>query len=204
MKITWLGHACFCIESDSATVVFDPYAPGKVPGLELPPLSADLVISSHEHSDHFYPPAVKQLRRRVNVLTTGIKTFHDDVRGEKRGLNTITVLEMDGLRIAHLGDLGHLLSEEQLKSIGRPDVLLLPIGGYYTIDFRQAREIADKLQSFITIPMHYRGEGFGYDVLSTVDEFAALSPDAVFWDSNVLELNEVDKSSTIILKCPVK
>lgn len=204
MKITWYGHSCFGVETESASVVFDPYAPGKVPGLELPPLSADAVISSHEHTDHYYPPAVKQLRRRVDIPMTRIETFHDDALGQKRGLNTVTVVELGGLRAAHLGDLGHELSAEQLEGLGKLDVLMIPVGGYYTINSAQARATADALKSFVTIPMHYRGEGFGFDVISTVDEFAALSPDSVFWESSVLELSEIKMPSTVIMKCPIK
>lgn len=203
MKITWYGHSCFSVETDSACVVFDPYAPGKIPGLKLPPLSADAVISSHEHSDHCCPSAVKLLRRRVDIPVQKFGTFHDDAEGQKRGMNTVTVAELDGLRVAHLGDLGHPLSDEQVKGLGELDVLFIPVGGYYTINAAQARSVADALGSFVTIPMHYRGEGFGFDVLSTVDAFAALSPDAVFWDSNVLELRQISRSATVIMRCPV-
>ena len=137
MKLTWCGHSCFLLESRSGSVVFDPYAPGSVPGLVLPTLRADAVICSHEHADHFYPEGVELSGRKPDFEIRQFDCWHDDARGAKRGKNMMTLVEADGLRVLHMGDLGHMLSPEQLAALGRVDVLMIPVGGFYTIDARQ-------------------------------------------------------------------
>ena len=116
MKITWYAHSCFLVETESGSAVLDPYAPGSVPGLSLPPLEADLVLCSHEHSDHNYRAGVKLSGKAAELRVEKIQTFHDEKQGALRGPNTIHALEAEGLRVAHLGDLGHRLSEAQTIS----------------------------------------------------------------------------------------
>ena len=105
-----------------------------------------------------------------------IPTFHDHTQGRERGDNLITVIEAEGLSIAHFGDIGHLLSGEQLDALGAVDIMMLPVGGYYTVGAEEAKKIADAVGASVVIPMHYRGKGFGYDVLDSVDSFLALYP----------------------------
>ena len=204
MKLTWYGHSCFLVETAEGSVVFDPYSPGSVPGLALPPLTADAVICSHEHRDHGYAQGVSLSGRTFTAKLTRIPSFHDEVGGAKRGANLITVLEAEGLRVAHLGDLGHPLSAEQLAALGRVDILLIPVGGFYTIDADTAWQQVEAIRPAITVPMHYRGAGFGYDVIGPVEDFLAHAEKVTVLDSSVLAPEAVEIPAVVVLKCPVK
>ena len=160
MTITWCGHACFLLESSCGSVVFDPYAPGKVPGW---------------HADHNWAEGVKLTGRAFSGRLTQIPSFHDDRRGALRGDNLITLVEAEDLRVVHMGDIGCALTAEQIAALGRVDVLMIPVGGHYTVDAAQAWEITKALDPSIVIPMHYRGRGFGYDVIGTVEPFLKLA-----------------------------
>ena len=175
MTITWCGHACFLLESSCGSVVFDPYAPGKVPGWKLPALTVAKGVCSHGHADHSGAEGVKLTGRTFTGKLTQIPSFHDDRRGALRGENLITLVEAEGLRVVHMGDIGCVLTAEQIDALGRVDVLMIPVGGHYTVDAAQAREIAKALGAAIVIPMHYRGRGFGYDVIGTVEPFLKLA-----------------------------
>ena len=200
MKITWYGHSCFLVETADGSAVLDPYAPGSVPGLSLPPLEADLVLCSHEHSDHNYREGVKISGKETKLHIERIETFHDEKQGALRGPNTIHVLEDEGLRVAHLGDLGHMLSDEQIAALGRVDILLIPVGGYFTIGPDLAAELADRLQPAITVPMHYRGAGFGYEVIGPVEDFLCRRDKVLRLDSKVLRPEELETPVTAVLK----
>jgi len=204
MKLIWHGHACYTLESADGTVVFDPYEPGYVPGLSLPGLSADVVLCSHYHKDHGCAEAVKQLRRRTNLIINDLPCYHDDQQGTLRGENRIHMVDAEGKRIVHMGDLGHMLSDSQIEALGEVDVLIIPVGGFYTIDAATAFELAGKIGAKITVPMHYRGENFGYDVISTVDEFTKLAENVEYIPGNELEIGEeLSGRRTVVLRCPV-
>ncbi len=203
MKLTWLGHSCFLLESASGSAVFDPYEPGYVPGLRLPTLTADAAICSHGHRDHGYSRAVELSGREPSWSMLRMETFHDNVRGALRGKNTVTLIDDEGIRLLHLGDLGHTLSRQQAEQLGRVDVLLVPVGGHYTIDAAAAEAVVELLRPRIVVPMHYRGEGFGFGVIAAVDGFLALRDDVRVFDTNVLELSGEADSYTALLKCPV-
>ena len=175
MKITWYGHACFGLESADGSVVFDPYAPGKVPGWKLPALTADEVLCSHGHTDHNFAEAVTPTGRPFTGAVTKIPSFHDDRGGALRGENTITLVETEGVRVVHMGDIGCCLTAEQIAALGRVDVLLIPVGGHYTVDAAEAWEITKELGPGVVIPMHYRGRGFGFPVIGKVDPFLKLA-----------------------------
>lgn len=178
MKITWYGHACFGLESADGVVVFDPYAPGKVPGWRMPALTADEVLCSHGHSDHNWTEGVTPTGRAYTGAITKIASFHDDRGGALRGENTITLVETEGVRVVHMGDIGCALTPEQIAALGRVDVLLIPVGGHYTVDAAGAWEIAQALDPSIVIPMHYRGRGFGFPVIGKVEPFLKLAGNA--------------------------
>lgn len=187
MKITWIGHACFRVDTNAGSVVLDPYADGAVPGLEPVRENANLVLCSHGHRDHNAPECVNVTPAAGDGLKiTKIATWHDDAQGTKRGPNTIHILETAEGRVAHLGDLGCALEPEQAELLKGLDVLMIPVGGFFTIDGVQAAEICRQLQPKHVIPMHFRNPGFGYDVISTVDCFTeqmgacAMLPGAVF------------------------
>jgi L-ascorbate metabolism protein UlaG (beta-lactamase superfamily) len=149
IKITWHGHACFTFEKDDYTVAIDPYnhAMVRYPALKL---TANEVYSSHNHDDHNYFEAVelvgaKSQKSPFNVRK--VENYHDHEKGAKRGTNLIHIFESDGVSIAHMGDTGNLLSESQLKDFGSCDVILLPVGGFYTVDAVEAMEIAKKVSA---------------------------------------------------------
>lgn len=197
MRLVWYGHACFGLYSDVGSIIFDPYMPNRVPGLTLPELSADLVVSSHEHFDHFYPEGVKLTGNSPDIDIHQISCYHDEKQGSLRGMNKMSVVTVENLRILHLGDLGHVPTEEQYAKMGKIHVLLLPVGGYYTIDAQQAKQIADRLQPDRIVPMHYR---LGEEGLQTLDEIEAFLK--FYPKDQILYLNnqELDLSSPITHK----
>ncbi len=172
MKIQWLGQASFHITtSDGVAIRTDPYDSSL--GFELSPLPADIVTVSHGHFDHAAvdtvpgDPVVVQSpgeHEVKGISFLGLESYHDDNRGLDRGANIIFVFEADGVRVCHLGDLGHELSEEQLRAIGRADVLLVPVGGTYTLDAAGATSVMEQLAPRVTIPMHYQVNGLSLSV----------------------------------------
>ena len=200
MKLTWYGHSCFMIESRAGRVVFDPYADGSVPGLTLKPLTADLVLCSHGHADHAGEDKVTLTGEQTDYTVETLGCWHDDANGQKRGENLIRIVSGGGARVCHLGDVGHMLSKGQIKAIGHVDALLIPVGGFYTIDAATARELADAIDAQLVIPMHYRGEGFGYDVIDTVQPFLDLTKNVEFVDGSSIELPDFGAPRTVVLK----
>lgn len=177
MKLIWHCHACFELISADGSVVFDPYSPGSVRGLELKPLRADCIICSHGHSDHNYTDGVELSGIEPGFSLTQVPTYHDGKLGALRGDNLCSVVEAEGMRIAHLGDLGHTLDPETAAKLKPLDILMIPVGGYYTICPQQAKEIAIALDAKTIIPMHYRGAGIGLENVAYVDDFLALWDD---------------------------
>ena len=163
MDITWLGHSCFVIKGKQATVVTDPYH--NFDSYKLAKPSADIVTVSHLHDHHNNSDAVDGKPRVVSgpgeyeikgVFITGIGTYHDNVSGEKAGKNTIYLIELDDIRVCHLGDLGHKLSSRQTEELSDIDVLLVPVGGLTTINAPVAAEVINMLDPEVVIPMHYK------------------------------------------------
>lgn len=179
MDIYWHGQACFRIKGKTANVLIDPFDP-KITNLKGPKdFSADVVLRTHDHPDHNYfaeltgepvlveGPGEYEVK---NITIVGIPTFHDKTNGSERGRNTVYNLHLDGLSIVHLGDLGHLLTEDQLTEIGTTDILMVPVGGHYTIDSKEASEVVAQLEPRIIIPMHYAIDGHNPN-LTGVDPF---------------------------------
>lgn len=176
MKLTWLGHACFLLEEDGYRIVVDPYT--DVAG--YPPLtaSAHAVYCSHDHFDHNAVNRVTPLPGRESPFTLReIATFHDDRQGALRGPNTVRVFTAGGVSVAHLGDLGHQLTAEQIAAIGTVDALLIPVGGTYTVDAAGAKAVCDTLRPRCVIPMHYRRGTYGFAELAEADAFLPLWPE---------------------------
>ena len=160
MKLTWLGHACFLLEADGYRIVTDPYT--GVPGYPPLSVSAHAVFCSHGHFDHNAVDRVTLLPHQDSPFTVReIASFHDDRGGTLRGGNTIRVFTADGISVAHLGDLGHPLSAEQLAAIGPVDAALVPVGGVYTLDATGAKSVCDALKPRCVLPMHYRHAPYG-------------------------------------------
>jgi L-ascorbate metabolism protein UlaG (beta-lactamase superfamily) len=197
MDITFLGHSSFRLKGKTATVVTDPFDP-EVVGLKFPKVAADIVTVSHQHKDHNQADLVKDVKRLVSgpgeyeimgVSIIGIPTFHDEKKGAKRGKNTIYVYEMDGLRLVHLGDLGHKLHEKILEKIGDIDILMVPVGGEYTIGPTEAVEVARAIEPKMVIPMHYQMPGLNPAT------FAKLSSTKPFLAEIGLLVEKTDKLS---------
>lgn len=202
MKLTWMGHSCFKMESQGYTVILDPYEDGYVPGCAPVRELADAVFCSHEHQDHNAKACVTLKKDGVSspFQITEIATWHDEVQGAKRGKNCIRIFDDGVYRVAHLGDLGCELEPEQIEQLKNLDAVMIPIGGFYTIDASQAKALIDQIKPRVTIPMHYRGEGFGYDVLGTLEEFTALCDCVVEYPGNSIELNEEMLQQVAVLK----
>jgi L-ascorbate metabolism protein UlaG (beta-lactamase superfamily) len=177
MEITWLGHSCFKLKGKQATVITDPFSPAI--GYTLGKVTADIVTVSHPHPGHSYVQGIADEPRILKspgeyesggVLTVGVHTFHDNEKGAQRGKNTVFVIDVDDVMICHLGDLGHVLTAEQVAEINGVDVLLIPVGGVSTIDAVQAAQVVRQLEPKIIIPMHYKTEAEKKD-LETAERF---------------------------------
>lgn len=204
MIIRWNGHSCFTVETTQGTLVLDPYAPGSVPGLPDLDLTADAVLCSHGHADHNAADRVALSGKACTIAVEKIACFHDKLQGAKRGPNTIHILSAEGMRVAHLGDLGHELDQEQLAQLTGLDALLLPVGGFFTIGPEQAKALVDQIRPRVVVPMHYRGEGFGYNVTATVEDYLALVDGPVKrYTRNELELTADTPAQTAVLTCPL-
>lgn len=199
MDITFLGHSSFKIKGKSASLVTDPFDP-KMLGIKFPAVEAEIVTISHHHNDHNNVSLVEGVRKVVDgpgeyeingISIIGIASYHDDSKGEKRGKNTIYSIEVDGLKIVHLGDLGHKLSEDMIKEIGETDVLMIPVGGEFTIGPKEAVEIVRAINPTVVIPMHYQIPGLNKEI------FAKLAP----VESFLSELNiKVEKLPKLVIK----
>ncbi|MDR1032630.1 MAG: MBL fold metallo-hydrolase [Candidatus Nomurabacteria bacterium] len=173
MKLTHIGHACFLIEGEEQSFVIDPYESSI--GIEMPWLTADYLLISHEHYDHNNRAAVEA--KYPNEAPPNVKivdSFHDDQGGALRGANKIHIIDVDGQKVCHLGDLGHTLTDEKVAQIDKVDTLLVPVGGTYTIDAHGAITVCKQLKPKIIIPMHYKTPGVNLDI-APVDEFAQLA-----------------------------
>lgn len=178
VNITYLGHSCFCLEANGYRTVIDPYIDGMVPG--LPPLrvEAEAVYCSHQHDDHNYVQAVRREETTLPAPYTVEEwiTPHDAEGGKRRGMNTVRIFHFGQLRIAHLGDIGRPLTAGEREKLLGVDCLLIPVGGYYTIDARQAKEMAEEIGPKVIIPMHYRTASGGFPEIALLDQFTKLYP----------------------------
>ena len=177
MEIRWLGHSCFQIKGNKATIITDPYSPDL--GYSLGKRSADIVTISHQHPGHSYFEGIDGDPRRVagpgeyeisGVLIIGMATFHDAEGGGRMGKNTLYIMDVDEISICHLGDLGHVLTIERSEGIDEVDVLLVPVGGVSTIDASVAAEVVRQLTPKVVIPMHYKTDALRRE-LEPVDRF---------------------------------
>ncbi len=180
MKIRYLGHSCFELTAKNGTrIITDPY---QGVGYELPKnLTADVVTVSHGHFDHAYTAGVQAKRvlstpalyEENGVKIYGIPSYHDEVKGARRGENILFKMEIDGFTLCHMGDIGEEATPELVEKIGKVDVLLVPVGGTYTIDGEGAMRYAESLQPKILLPMHYRPKDGSLDITSA-EPFLAL------------------------------
>lgn len=195
MKIKWLGHAAFLITTNSGTrIITDPYETNDALKYGRIKESADIVTVSHEHTDHNNvaavqgnPQVVRKTTEAKGIKFKGIPTYHDDAGGSKRGNNTIFCFEVDGVNVGHMGDLGHLLSNTQAAELGKIDILLIPVGGFFTIDAKAATRVCDQLKPRVIIPMHYKTSKLDFPIAG-VDEFLKGKDNVTRLDASEVEL----------------
>lgn len=199
MRITWLGHSCFRLESGDSSLVLDPYSNGAVPGLAPLKAEADAVYCSHDHRDHGARDLVVLTGRPCTLTVDTIDCFHDDKHGLLRGKNRIHIVSDGEVRVAHLGDLGHKPNKAALEKLHGVDALLIPVGGYYTIDADTAAKLCDLIGARVVFPMHYRLGAMGYDVISELSAFTKLRADVTTCDSNAFELTPQTPAQTAVL-----
>ena len=198
MEIIWLGHACFALESGGCRIVLDPYAMDEYPPLHT---CADAVFCSHGHHDHNNTAAIRMSTGRNDAFTVEkIATFHDDQGGALRGANTMHVLCAEGLKVVHCGDLGHIPDETQLAAISHADAMLIPVGGYYTIDATAAKRVCDMAQPRVIVPMHYRHGRYGLRAVDTLEKFIKLYPNVLvqYKTSNRFTLTATEPCGVIV------
>lgn len=179
MDINWYGQSCFRIKGKNASIVIDPFDP-ETTGLKLPKdMEAQVLLLTNSHHNHNNISAVSGNPLIISgpgeyeisgVSVVGVGSYHDDSEGTERGKNTIYRILIDGINVVHLGDLGHVLSEEQLAQIDATDILLIPVGGKYTIDSEAAAKVVAQMESRIVIPMHYQIPGLKSE-LESADPF---------------------------------
>ncbi|MBS3788174.1 MBL fold metallo-hydrolase [Candidatus Bipolaricaulota bacterium] len=212
LTFEWYGQACFKIENQS-TVVTDPHD-GETIGLNPPPANiADLVTISHRHHDHSSGEDIVTREGSTviknsgsyteqGVSIKGIDSFHDKVRGSKRGENVIFVFEMEGRKICHLGDLGHQLGEEDIEKIGSIDVLLIPVGGNYTINGSEAADLTKWLNPQVVIPIHFLVEGLTVEISGLEEFIGEIRTKYEVKEENVLKLDGIPEvKQAVQLEC---
>ena len=186
MKLRYLGHSAFELElTDGRKIVFDPYEAGSYDGaLAFGPISGphDIAVVSHDHPDHRFEGVVSQAaavwdRAGVTEISgiriTSIPTFHDENEGSERGTNLVTIVEADGVRVAHLGDLGHAITKAEAPALEGVDVMIIPVGGYFTIDAAVAKAVVEEFSPKIVVPMHYKSGKCGFPI-APVEDFTML------------------------------
>ncbi len=210
MKIKWLGQSSFLITSEAGIrIITDPYAPSERLTYDEIKESANIVTVSHEHGDHNNVAAVKDNPEVVRgtakvkgIEFKGIPTYHDDAGGRSRGKNTIFCFEVDGIRVCHLGDLGHPLSDKQATELGSVDILLIPVGGFYTIDAKVASQLCDRLKPKVIIPMHFKNDKCTFPIAG-VDEFLQRKEGVSRLDTSEVEFKQGELTATtktVVLK----
>lgn len=194
MLLHWYGHACFLLSTADTKIMIDPF--NEKVGYRLPEDTPDYITVSHEHGDH---ASVGMVRGKAQVKRTpeseklgdfqvyGVESYHDTESGTKRGKNMIFVFEHEGVRLAHCGDLGHMLSPEQIEALGRVDVLLLPVGGVYTIDAKSACQVIKQVNPRLIVPMHYKTRDLAIS-LGEVKDFCDAFSNTVFTGQCTLNL----------------
>jgi L-ascorbate metabolism protein UlaG (beta-lactamase superfamily) len=202
MKIKWYGHAAFRITTEKGIrIIIDPYESGSFSGaLSYSKIEdeANIVLTSHDHADHNYTKDIKGKYNHISIAgdheIKGIKIkaipcFHDSLGGKKGGSNLIFVITADGLNLVHMGDIGHSLDPELLKKIGKVDILLLPVGGFFTIDAAMAQKIMNDIKPSITVPMHYKTQKCNFPI-APVEDFT----------KNQTNISMLKESSVVIKK----
>ncbi|MBV4418805.1 MBL fold metallo-hydrolase [Clostridium tyrobutyricum] len=196
MKVTWLGHSSFILEdSNNIKVLTDPFDDST--GYKVFEGTVDTVTISHHHFDHDYTKKITYSNiidktgdfNFQNISIKGFPSYHDKVKGAKRGKNIIFIIEMDGYRLCHLGDLGYVLSKEEINNLKSIDVLFIPVGGNFTIDGKEAAEVAKLIHPHIIIPMHYKTPDLSFE-LDGLETFLKYIKSGKYIGKNYLNLSD--------------
>ena len=212
MKVKYYGHAAFLITSNQGKrIITDPYKPGAFGAMSYGriPDEADVVLVSHDHDDHNdsgglpgNPEVVRSPGKQSvhGIEFNGIATFHDSSSGKERGNNIIFTFTLDGITICHLGDLGHVLSQNEVEAIGAVDLLMIPVGGFYTIDSKEASQVAGQLNPSIIIPMHFKTGKCEFPI-TPVEEFTKGKANVKVMSSSEISLDKggLPKETEIIV-----
>lgn len=209
MKIEWIGHACFRLTAQDGTVaITDPYDASV--GIDMIPLKADLITISHEHHDHNETSMIVgnpvivhggELASVSGVTARAVNSWHDDAQGEKRGANFVRIFGVDGLKIVHMGDQGCMPDEDVLEAIEGADVMMIPVGGTYTVDAAGAKAIIERARPACVIPMHVKTKRCPYPI-AKVDEFLTLMGAQHAQPLSVLEITEGSVPQGVVLMKP--
>jgi L-ascorbate metabolism protein UlaG (beta-lactamase superfamily) len=211
VKIKWLGHAAFLITSTSGIrILTDPYNPGGE--LTYRPIreTADIVTISHGHFDHGNaaviagkPEVIRESGIKITrgITFTGLTTYHDDVMGRQRGSNVVYIFTVDGMKLLHAGDLGHLPSPQLAEQVGQVDIAMVPTGGTYTIGPAQAWDFCQQVNARVILPMHYRTPRVNMP-LSGIDDFTKGKPSVKKVDSSEIEVvrDRLPAQEIVVLK----
>ena len=210
MKLEWIGHACFKLTAqDGTTVITDPY--DESVGIDMVPLEADLITMSHEHHDHCETDMIVgrpvivhgvQEAQAGSVKSYAAASYHDDAQGAKRGPNAIRIFEIDGMKIVHMGDQGCMPDAEALQAIAEADVMMIPVGGTYTVDAKEAKEIIDCARPRCVIPMHVKTKRCPYPIAKAEDFLALMGADNAK-ATDVLEMTKETVPCGVVLMNPM-
>ena len=189
MTISWFGQSCFRLEGKDVSLLIDPFS--KEIGLRPPKIKDQIVLITHEHYDHNNLEGAEKETMIIRnpgeyeskgVFVQGISSFHDKAQGAERGTNTIYLIKMEEMTICHLGDLGQeKLEDQQVDLIGEVDILIIPVGGKYTLDYKEAVGVVGQIEPKIIIPMHYKVPGLNIDI-EPADKFVkemGLTPEKI-------------------------
>lgn len=202
MKITWIGHSCFRLESAGFSIIIDPYSDKSVPGLENVRECANSVFLTHFHSDHNFTDGVKLIPPEGDGIFTvkKVRSFHDEERGKKRGENSILIISDGKFKVAHLGDLGSI--PEDVSPLFSLDAVLVPVGGFYTIDGNTAAKLVEMIRPRCAVPMHFRDDSldFGLEEISTSRDFLSHFDEIDYKGSSSFSLEEVEDGHIVVLK----
>jgi L-ascorbate metabolism protein UlaG (beta-lactamase superfamily) len=210
VKIKYLAHACFLITAaDGTRIITDPYDTTEHFRHGEIHETAEVVTVSHEHFDHNNAAAISGnpviIRKSAKVRGidfTAVPGWHDDAGGQQRGRNTMFCFEVDGIRVGHLGDVGHVLTEAQIAGLGRVDVLLVPVGGFFTIDAAAATEVCRQLNPRVIIPMHFWTE-WGLREIAGVGEFLRGKTGVEQLDTSEVEFGPLPETTRITVLKPL-
>lgn len=198
ITLEYLGHSCFAMTCGDYRTILDPYADGSVPGWPLLREKANAAYCSHEHGDHFGAENVEILPGTAPYTVTELLTDHDEQGGTQRGKNTVRIFQFGDLRLAHMGDIGRSLTEQERSILMDVDCMLIPVGGFFTIDAAQAKEMADSVHAKVVIPMHFRKDSCGYGVIAPVEDFLRQYPSHN--EGTVLELTKETPAQVLLLR----